>query len=295
MDIKTYSRRLLSPFHGMLQVVEVPGGAAESSDGLTWKLYVADDAIVSHTGLSEIQYGSWSLRAGSVRSRVRGTFSSSLIEETGERLIEALEQGGDRAPFPACDHHELWLLDADDRTPLALLESATDVSSRCLFEAPRWMPGGAAKADFASGFGDAAALADLFSRTAGKRPQAVWVERDSSGDGKTDDGTLIPAALFPKLFLRTEWSEPEDAGLVREFLRWQAPWLLQLFELDPGTRAWLERAAWARPVATNKVFRLYPLVLDREGLRITRVKARFMEESPRGEAPTEPFYPFYIE
>lgn len=40
----------MSPFHGMLQVVEVPGGIAESVDGLRWKLYVCDEGFVSHAG-----------------------------------------------------------------------------------------------------------------------------------------------------------------------------------------------------------------------------------------------------
>ncbi len=110
MDVKTYSRRLLAPFHGMLQVVEVRGGAAETSDGRQWKLYVADEAIVSHTGLSEIPYGSWTANGGRARARARGTCCANLIGETGERLITALESHAARVPFPARDVHELWLL-----------------------------------------------------------------------------------------------------------------------------------------------------------------------------------------
>ncbi|MET0091375.1 MAG: hypothetical protein ABW068_15385 [Candidatus Thiodiazotropha sp.] len=52
MEILTYSRRLLAPFQGVQQIVSVPGGIAETMDGRQWKLYVHDDAIVSHTGLS---------------------------------------------------------------------------------------------------------------------------------------------------------------------------------------------------------------------------------------------------
>jgi len=295
MDAKTYSRRLLSPFHGMLQVVEVPGGVAESADGLSWKLYVADEAIVSHTGLSEIQYGSWSLRDGRVRSRVRGTYRSGLIEETGERLIAALETWADQVPFTALDRQELWLLDADRRMPLALLETAMEPAARGPIDAPRWLPGSAAKTDFVSSYGDASTLVDLFSRTAGKRARAVWLERAPTGDGRLDSGAPIPAPCFPELFLRTAWGAAEEAGLVRDFLAWQAPWLLQLPDLDRESRTWLERAAWRRPSVTSRVFRLYPDVLDPEGLQVARVKARLMEDPVVIVQPSEPFYPFYIE
>jgi hypothetical protein len=295
MDVKTYSRRLLAPFHGMLQVVEVRGGAAETSDGRQWKLYVADEAIVSHTGLSEIQYGSWSANGGRARSKVRGACCSNLIEETGERLIAALEAHAAHVPFPARDVHELWLLDAESGMPLALLETAVDAASRGSADAPRWLPGAAAKWEFVSGFGDAETLVALLARAAGKRSRADWVERGPCGDGRAGDGRLIPGWRFPELFLRTEWDMPEDTGLVRDFLCWQAPWLLQLAGLHPDTRSWLESAAWDRPVATSKVFRLYPSVLDREGLRIARVKAQLMGGAPRAEGLTEPFYPFYIE
>ncbi len=180
MDVKTYSRRLLAPFHGMLQVVEVHGGAAETSDGRQWKLYVADEAIVSHTGLSEIQYGSWTANCGRARARVRGTCCSNLIEETGERLITALESHAARVPFPARDFHELWLLDAGGGMPLARPETAVD-------------------------------------------------------------------------------------------------------------------AARERPLATSEVFRPYPPVLDRGGLRVARVKAQLRGGAPRPEGLTEPFYAFSTE
>lgn len=156
MEIRTYSRRLPVPFHGMLPMLEIAGGVAESSDGLRWKLYVAGEVIVSHTGLPEIQYGFWSAREGGVRARVRGTFASSLID--------ALESCAARVPFTARD-----------------------------------------------------------------------------------------------------------------------------------TRTWLARAAWGRPEATGRAFQLYPEVMDRDGPRVARVKARLLGGDTPSEGPSEPFYPFCIE
>jgi hypothetical protein len=279
----------------MLQVIEAPGGVAESCDGLNWKLYVADEAIVSHTGLSEIQYGSWSLQEGSRRSRVRGTCASRFIEEAGERLIAALELWAARVPFPARDFHELWLLDGDAGAPLALLESALEPPARGSVDDPRWHPGAAAKTEFVSRYGDAGTLVDLLSRAAGRRPRGIWVERGPRGDARTENGERMPSSRFPPLFLRSEWDAPEEAGLLRDFLAWQSPWLLQLAGLDAATRCWLESAAWSRPAVTDRVFRLYPLVLDRDGLRVARVKARLVGNAIAPEAPSEPFYPFYIE
>lgn len=293
--IQAYSRRLLSPFRGMLQVIEVPSGVAESCDGVRWKLFVADETIVSHTGLSEIQYGSWSARTGSTRAKVRGTCASRLIEQTGERLLTALETFAGDIPFPPMDIHELWLLDALEQAPLALLETAVDPTARCPVDNPRWLPGAAAKTEFVSPRGNSETLARLLARTAGKRPRALWVERVPIGAGVTSEGVLIPAERFPGLFIRTTWDAPDDEALVQDFLDWQAPWLLQLADLAPDARGRLERAAWRRPHATSGAFRLYPRLMDREGLQVTRVKARLLLDSARPGMVSEPFYPFYVE
>ncbi len=180
MDAKTCRRRLLNAFHGVLQVVAVRGGAAETCDRRQWKRCGADEAIVSLARLSEIQYGAWTANGGEARARVRGTCCSSLIEETGEPLITALESDATRVPLRAPDVGELWLLDAGGGIPLALPETAVD-------------------------------------------------------------------------------------------------------------------AARERPLATSKAFRLYPRMLDREGLRPARVKAQRMGGARRPERLAEPFYPLYIE
>lgn len=104
----------------------------------------------------------------------------NLIEETGERLITALESHAARVPFPARDFHELWLLDAGGGMPLARPETAVD-------------------------------------------------------------------------------------------------------------------AARERPLATSEVFRPYPPVLGRGGLRVARVKAQLRGGAPRPEGLTEPFYAFSTE
>ncbi len=295
MHYRTYSRRILSPFHGMLQVVTTQGGLAESTDGFNWRLYVADERIVSHTGLSEVRYGVWNLRDGCSRSKVRGTSPDRLIEETGEQLIGALEACVREIPFSPADRYEFWLLDLRHGKPLALLETALEGDDRVDSPSPRWYPGAAAKREFRSTQGDADDLSLLLLETAGKKAAGIWVERIPCGDALTADGKTVPGHLFPPLFLRPAWENGGQAQLVEDFLCWQAPWLLQLDSLDNATRDWLEQAAWQCAPETDRVYRLFPDVRDSDGLTATRVRARMIRESNTPEGIAEAFYPFVNE
>ncbi|MCU7850933.1 MAG: hypothetical protein KZQ80_01835 [Candidatus Thiodiazotropha sp. (ex Monitilora ramsayi)] len=294
MDINCYSRRLLSPFHGVQQVLSIPGGIAESLDGHDWKLYVADERIISHTGLSEVRYGDWNPQNGRQRSRIRGASSFELIETVGEQLIQALECHAQDVPFPAADRFECWLLDGENRQPLALLNSTLRDHSLSEVDTPAWHPGGASGRGFHSEAGETSDLAALIRQTAGKAPSACWFKREKSGCGIDADGMCIPAETFPPLLLQSAWSIPEHQRMVSDYLDWQAPWLLQL-ELDKALRKKLEKAAWKRPQETSRVYRLFPVVFDNKGLTVTRVKARILQETPSTKRISEPFYPFVNE
>ena len=256
MRIEKYSRRLLSPFHGLQQVITVDGGIAESMDGWEWKLYVADESIVSHTGLSEIVYGSWNPLRGLSRSRIRGAMPSSLIEQIGDRLLDAVEQHAEEIPFPSKDEFELWLLDAQSGSPLALIDSAIAEDTLTPYDNPAWYPGGQAGRKFRSLSGDAADLTRLIRNKAGKQSTAIWIKRSPDGSGSDQNDFEYPADIFPTLLLQERWEDANQQQLVADFLNWQAPWLLQL-PLDPETRIQLEEAAWARlkPAASIDCFR----------------------------------------
>ena len=293
-NYRTYSRRRLSPFHGTLQVVSVEGGEAESDDGRHWTLYVAHESIVSHTGLSEVRYGTWNATDGRERSRVRGTAPSRLIEEAGDRLVSALEQCANQVPFPPADHQELWMLD-DDGAPLALLESTLEKASRGVAEDPVWISGTGPSKSSNEGPVDMKALAQQVRKRAGCRPQAIWVKRDAHGRGRRDDGNLIGPQIFPDLLLPAEWNDATATWRIQAYYAWQAPWLLQLHGLPRDTRRWLEQAAWRRPEEVAKGFRLYPEILDAEGLTAARVRARLMGDRQSNRPPQEVFYPCYLE
>jgi hypothetical protein len=294
MTIETYSRRLLSPFHGLQQVISMPGGIAESMNGWDWKLYVADESIVSHTGLSEIVYGSWNPAQGLSRSRIRGAIPSCLIEQIGDQLLSAVERFADEIPFPSLDTYELWLLDELRGQPLALLESALAGDPRGENDNPAWYPGGLAGMQFVSDSGSAEELSQLVKTTAGKQSTAIWIKRNSDGSGSDQSGSHYPNRLFPTLLLRDQWDESSHRQLVSDFFKWQAPWLLQL-SLTPDIRSQLETAAWERPLETSRVYRLFPEIIDQQGLTTTRVKARIMHDKPVPQKINEPFYPFVNE
>jgi hypothetical protein len=294
MNILTYSRRLLSPFHGVQQIVALQSGIAESMDGRDWKLYVADDKIISHTGLSEVVYGSWNSNRGLSRSRIRGTLPCDLIESVGEHLVEALEAQAHKIPFPAADHYELWLLDKQEANPLALLESALSDEPLASIDRPAWYPGAQANRDFLSDSGDAADLIGAVRSAAGIKPFAIWIKRNKEGGGIGQHGEQFSPHIFPPLLIRDQWENSKQHRLVADFIDWQAPWLLQL-KLAPQLRKQLEQAAWRRPIETSRVYRLFPDIFDRQGLTTARVKARFIEEQPTQREVSEPFYPFLNE
>lgn len=295
MATRCYSRRLLQPFRGTCQVVGIPRAEAESTDGFHWILYVMDDGIVTHTGLSEVRYGTWSPNTGLVRSRIRGTAGGRLIEEAGEILVGALESCADRVPFEPADAYECWLLAEEDQRPLVLLETAVEGEDTGLPDRPRWYPGAAVLSDFCSAHGGARELAALLERSAGDRPRAIWLRRVVDGSGVVGPGVRVAADDFPQLMLREQWPTREAQGLVRDFLAWQAPWLLQLAGLADSRRHWLEEAAWRRPLAAARVWRLYPVLLNPEGLGVARVKAMIMAGDSDKVEPPEPFYPFVNE
>ena len=283
-----YSRRLLSPFHGSLQVVALQNGEAESSDGINWVLYVSHESIVSHTGMSEVRYGSWNRRDGLKLSMVRGAAANSVIEEVGEQLVVALERFANDVPFVPRDAYECWLLNAEGE-PLALIDSAIDSAAIQKHDTPLWHPGSAAYQQFHSAAGDAARLRHIVNRRAGDKPVSIWVHRPAAGDARGDDGAHISADAFPTALLSENWQRTEDETLVRDYLNWQAPWLLQLHSLSRRQRIVYEQQAWRRPLLCARQYRLFVDLQDEKGLRVARVQARLMGDDARGQALTEVF------
>lgn len=292
MSTRCYARRRLSPFQGTLQVITIGEGDAESIDGLNWVLYVKSEKIVSHTGLSEVRFGSWHPEKGLQRSMIRGSTQNHMIEQVGEALVREVEAHHDKVPFDMIDYWECWLLSEEDQRPLALLASKihepNDIEKHY-----SWHPGPAALTEFISEKGKIQRLIDQVANAAGKSSQGVWLERLSDGNGKAPDGRYWQADAFPELLISDHWARSDDQALLADFIKWQAPWLLQLMLKKDQMRSRLEEAADQRPREVDKVFRLFPKVCDREWLRIARVKAKLLSEKKKVQA--EPFLPVYLE
>lgn len=276
-----------------MQIIAIEHGEAESMDGVNWVLYVSHEDIISHTGMSEIRYGSWSEDDGLKLSMVRGTGTGQMIEQIGARLVAAVTEHCRRVPFALQDRFECWLMTADDR-PLALIESACDENDRRVFESPQWHPGAAALEGAISAVGDARRLQQIINQRAGERARTCWLQREASafgysGDAITDDGGRIAAADMPTRMLQEEWHNETDRQLVADYLGWQAPWLLQLDSIGDDARQSIEQQAWCRPVLCAQQYRLFAKILDRQQLKVSRVKARLMGYDSKGQKVIETF------
>ena len=283
---RCYSRRLLNPFHGTLQLVSIENGDAESSDGIHWVLYVNHEDILSHTGMFEIRYGSWSQQDGLKLSIVRGTAQNSLIEQVGEQLVNALEAHAANVPFAQQDRYECWMLDTDGQ-PLALVASEVEAAAIQVVQSPMWHPGKSAYDSFRSEWGDAAVLRQLINQRAGSRPVARWVDRRSTDRGA--DMYAPDGMTFPPLQISENWADDEQAKLVQDYLHWQAPWLLQLDSLDDNMRRQYESHAWKRQLLCAKQFHLFARLLDQQALKVVRVQARLMGADSNSESVIEAF------
>lgn len=278
----------------MLQVVSLPGGDAESLDGIRWILYVSHPDILAHTGLSEVRYGTWTRNGGLDRAKVRGTARAGIIERLGGRLIEALEQVAEDVPFSRDDHFECWLLDEEQGVPLALIDSASRKADCGFWDHPVWRPGREVLQHFRSQFGDGPRLQAMVAAAAGAKPRSLWFNRRLDGSGLSAGERVFDTRDFPPLLISEDWPGARDRDLVQAFFNWTSPWLLQLPELSSERRRELEKEAWKRPDVSARVYRLFPEVLDEGGLTAARVAARLSQPKESVAVP-EPFYPFFNE
>lgn len=285
MIVECFARRIMAPFQGVLQVIRVGAGEAESVDGMNWVLYAAHPDILAHSGLSEVRFGTWTAKHGLRRAQVRGTAAGHLIEEIGQPLIGALQAFAPQVPFPLHDRREYWLLDAESGDPVVLIDTRLSDEPVPPAELSTWLPGQAAR----DGFDALPQLEAQIAARAGRRPRAEWFER--ADDGSATDRALrrYPAEHFPRLLLTTCWPQRIQRQTARAFIEWWAPALLQLQHLTDSERGDLEHAASRRAGAVARLFRLYPQTIDEQCLRVARVQARMQAAGPRGAHYEEPF------
>jgi hypothetical protein len=283
--VECFARRIMAPFQGVLQVIRVGAGEAESTDGVNWVLYAAHPDILAHSGLSEVRFGTWSPDTGLRRAMVRGSAAGTLIERIGQPLIGALQAFAVQAPFPLQDRHEYWLIDAASREPLVLIDTLLADEPIPPAEPAHWLPGQAARTEFAQ----LAELERMLMQRAGRRPQGMWFERDADGGGRDAAHKHYPESFFPRFLLTLQWPEQHQRRLARAFIDWWAPALLQLHHLSDPERRSLECAAARRAGTLARLFRLYPKTMDERLIQVARVQARLQRSSASVAHYEEPF------
>lgn len=281
MIVQYYSQRQLSPYRGMLHVVDVGHALAYTIDGEQWRA-----RLRSREG-QLWPVGSWVDTA----LMFSPADSAALMDAVNSRPP---------LPFRQVDRVELWLLNKTSGRPLALLQTRrsvsaaepltdavwwpflvgdTDFQAECLRARDRARPSGAWPVPHRD------VLARQVNAAARPYPLAQWFVRTPDGGGKGFKGLRLPAAFrgrtlgkeaFPELLVDENWSGATESALVREYHDWHAAALLTHLDLTPATRRRLEAAACRRPEKLLEVFRLIPEFVDRARLEVALVQARLM-------------------
>lgn len=273
-----YSKRLLLPFVGVVQIVDLGWARALSLDGKNWALRYArdenehtlsgplrDDPRVNCALVVTIEGDQLETRA------VRRTMEPERVRSDSQRLFEAISTA--RVPFEAADCYEYWLLDSRDESPLALLHACVDAEDMALpVPSPEWFAMPAAELAVPDPAPPVQTtylppvnyrLQKLVEEHAGHKPHAAWFQR-----------TYPAMDGFPPCLVRDEWEDPECQRLCDLYLHRLAPRLLMMGGLPRPVRQRLEQAAREYVFDVEKFYPLYPEVVDGSVLNTARVEAR---------------------
>ncbi|MGD8926036.1 MAG: hypothetical protein PVG20_04265 [Thioalkalispiraceae bacterium] len=273
-----YSKRLLQPFVGVIQIADFGWARALSLDGKNWAIRYAHDET------PETLFGSLrhdprvnlsllvSIEGNQFNTRViRKGIKSVRVKLDTDRIFDVLSAV--RLPFEPGDRYEYWLLDENDEKPLALLHSCIDEEEMQWPLLPTaWVSIPSAELDVADPIADNKPeyvtpvnyrLQKSIEERAGKKPKTVWFERPAP---VTDD--------FPSCLISEEWDDPESQRCCELYLQRLAPRLLMLDGLPRSVRQRLEPAACEHVFDVHNFYPLYPEVIDDSRLKAARVEAR---------------------
>lgn len=275
--IQTYSKTLLSPFVGVVQIAETSRARALSLDGKSWAIqysrleYPEYRRIRTDAGPDEQYSLVATIVGGQVKRHPLQPFQDPGVVNTAvDRLSEVVMHA--RLPFAALDRYQYWLLDGYDGTPLALLHSCIREEEMTRHRPrPSWIAMPAAQLKVSAPEAAPAhyvppvnyRLQKLIEERAGAKPQAAWFERSTP---ETED--------FPPCLIKENWEREEQQQLCNRYIKRLAPRLLMLQNLPLPVRQRLEK--WARQYVfdVDRFHALYPEVVDEELMAVTRVEAR---------------------
>lgn len=260
------------------------------------------------------RFGRWSADAGMTRVPLNPILDMGLMVSAAEALVAAVAAAEPGLPFALAPELELWQLGRDGRPLALLATTPDTGSPADAGDPPAWSAWSAGGPDQrvfrsptltaeglpAPDHGDPArharALELAVAGHAGGRGAVLRVRRDAAGErvvvggmgggaaagsGAVPQGAArpgadagLPAAAFPPLMLREDWGDARLDALVQDYLAWLAPYLLTLPDLDAARRAALEQAAARHALLVDRLWRLYPRLMDPELVRRARVEAR---------------------
>jgi len=289
--IHAYSRKLLSPFTGQVQIAETHRARALTLDGNNWEVQYS----VSSGGgpvidrLQAVEPHNHVCAAiirpsGIERMPLPRYLEKNVVEDQIQELAAYLEAVS--VPLPPADQYEYWLLDEADEQPLALIFSCLHAAEMSSFpHRPEWMATPAAIMEVARIPEEQThyvppvnyRLEQLVNERAGRHPRARWIKRR---EGQTEN--------FPPCLVREDWESGEGRSLCQRYIERQAPRLLMLHGLKHEDRLRLERYARQNALEVGRFFRLYPAVADNDLMSAICVEARLRRAArPFGEEYTK--------
>lgn len=278
---RLYSKRVLLPFVGVVQVVDLGWARALSMTGKSWtvryqqhenketrKGHLNYDPRINISIMLSIQGDEMSYRV------VRRGLDPGQSEIDSQRFFETIRSAD--IPFANADRYEYWLLDAEDESPLALLHTCVDESEIASHTPPPvWRSIAAAELSITDPDEQDKAyyqppvnyrLQQAVEVKAGKYPRGAWFTRSS-----TDTNN------FPPCLIKDQWADAESQRLYDLYIERLAPRLLMLTSLPSELRQRLENAASQHAIEVADFFPLYPEVINDEVLTAARVEARLRQ------------------
>lgn len=278
-----YAQRILNPYRGVRHSIEIENAHAATTNGQEWILYITDTSClryVDHNSLtpaytSHINYGTWSREQGFQRAALLSTVDYDGVEDLGQELLNQVRLYEAELPFYLNDRYELWMLD-NYYQPMAILESRIHPPTGHESVMKRWNTGQICRETcFDSSICNI--LERAVKKLAHKEKSYTWFERRGNMLVPLEEAGPVSSVEAPLLLLREQWPEADLTSDVREYLRWQAPYLLMLEGLSAELRRGLEQAAALQPYLTASLYRLYPEIEDESLMNSVRVQARLQQ------------------
>ncbi|MCB1876104.1 MAG: hypothetical protein KDH88_09025 [Chromatiales bacterium] len=277
--VRSYSKRLLSPYRGQVQIVEAGSVRALTMDGELWEVQFRRPPVAEQRRESEVRgkpirhhyiiLGTIA-RDGTQNLGLPTLFNTAEVNRQLDELAHHL--GEVKLPLPAADHFEYWLLDERDEAPLALIFSCTNAEQMALYpDSPEWSSLPAVRMTVAATVEEQKngtppvnyRVERLVNERAGWNPRASWFQR---GPNET--------IRFPPLLLSEDWENESDHQLCQRYLWRKAPRLLMLHGLGRDDRVRLEQAARENVMEVQRFYPAYPDVADEKLMAAIRVEAR---------------------